>query len=116
MVARNEERNILVCLTCQKSNIEHQKALGMMQPLSIPEWKWDNISMDFVTSFPKMMNGCDSIWVIVDKLTKSAHFIPIKISYPLQKLVEMYVEKIVSLHGILSSIISDRDLRFTLRF
>ena len=71
--------------------------------------------MDFVTSLLKTRNGCDSIWVIVDIQTESAHFIPIKISNPLQKLIELYIEKIVFLHGIPLSIISDRDLRFTLR-
>lgn len=72
--------------------------------------------MDFVTSFPNTTKGCDSIWVIVVRLTKSAHFIPIKISYPLQKLVEFYIEKVVSFHGIPSNIMSDKDLRFTSRF
>lgn len=70
-------------LTCQKSKIEHQKSLDLMQLLSIPEWKWDNISMDLVTSLLRMTKGCDSIWVIVNRLTKSAHFIPFRISYPL---------------------------------
>lgn len=87
-----------------------------MQPLSIPKWKWDLIFMDFVMSFPKTIKGCDSAWVIVNRLTKSAHFILIKINYPLQKLVELYIEKVASLHGIPLSIVSDRDLRFTSRF
>lgn len=69
------------CLNCQKSKIEHQKPPGLMQSLSIPEWKWDSISMDFVTSFPKTYKGSDTILVVVDRLTKSAHFIPIKINY-----------------------------------
>lgn len=71
--------------------------------------------MDFVTSFPKTTKGYDSIWVVVDRLTKSAHFIPIRINYNLQKLAKMYIEKMVSLHGIPSNITSDRDLRFTSR-
>ncbi|XP_050920509.1 uncharacterized protein LOC127138155 [Lathyrus oleraceus] len=74
---------VYACLICQKSKIEHQKSLSLMQPLSILEWKWDNISIDFVTSLPKMMKGCDSIWVIMDRLTKSSHFISIEIGYPL---------------------------------
>lgn len=72
--------------------------------------------MNFMTSFPKMTKGCDSIWVIIDILTKYAHFIPIKNNYPLMKLDELYIEKIVSLHDILPSIVSDRYLRFTSRF
>lgn len=87
-----------------------------MQLLSIPKWKWDNISMDIMTSLSKTTKGCGSIWVIFDKLTKSAHFFRIKINYSLQKLAELYIEKIVSLHGIPSSIGSDRDLRFISRF
>ena len=104
------------CLTCQKSKIEHQKPSGMMQPLNIPEWKWDSISMDFVSGLPKTVKGNDSIWVIVDRLTKSAHFLPMKINHSMQKLAEMYIEEIVRLHGIPSSIVSDRDPRFTSRF
>lgn len=72
--------------------------------------------MDFLTSLSKTTKGCDIIWVIIDRLTKSTNFIPIKISYPLQKLTEFYIDKFVSLHGILLSIVSDRDPRFTSRF
>jgi hypothetical protein len=104
------------CLTCQKSKIEHQKPIGLMQPLSIPEWKWDSISMDFVTGLPRTTAGYDSIWVIMDRLTKSAHFIPIKITYPLPKLAEIYINTIVKLHGLPLSIVSDRDQRFTSGF
>ena len=71
--------------------------------------------MNFVTGFPKKMKGSDSIWVIIDRLTKSTHFVPIKINYPLQKLEEVYISEIVKLHGSLLSIISVRDSRFTLR-
>lgn len=107
---------VYACLTCQKSNNGHQKLLGMMQPLSIHEWKWDIISMDFVTSLRKRTKGCDSILVIVDRMTKLAHFILIKISYPLHKLSELYIENIFRLHGIPPSIVLDRYLRFMLRF
>lgn len=72
----------------------------MMQPLSIPEWKWDNVSMEFVTHLLKTIKGCNSIWVFVDRLAKSAHFISIKINFPLSKLVGLYIEKTISLHGI----------------
>lgn len=87
-----------------------------MQLLSIPESKWDNSSIDFMTSLPKKTMGCGSILVIVNSLTKSSHFILIKISYPLQKLIELYIEKIVNLDGIILSIVSGRYLRFTSRF
>ncbi|KAI5431677.1 hypothetical protein KIW84_035730 [Lathyrus oleraceus] len=82
------------CLTCQKSKIEHQKPSGLMQPLAIPEWKWDSISMDFVSGLPRTIKNFEAIWVIVDRLTKSAHFIPIRMDYPLERLVELYIEKI----------------------
>jgi hypothetical protein len=83
---------VFACLICQKSKIEHQKPSGMMQPLFVPEWKRGNISMDFMGGFPKTLMGSDSIWVIVDRLTKSAHFIPIKTGMFTAKLVEIYVE------------------------
>jgi len=107
---------VYVCLICQKSKIEHQKPSGLMQPLFVPEWKWDNISMDFVGALSKTSKGFDSIWVIVDHLTKSAHFVPIKTGMFVAKLAEIYIEQIVRLHGIPSSIVSDRDPRFTSMF
>ena len=107
---------VYACLTCQKSKVELQKPASLMQPLDIPEWKWDNISMDFVTGLPNTPRGHDAIWVVLDRLTKSAHFIPINISFPLQKLAEIYIRVIVKLHGVPLSIVSDRDLRFISRF
>jgi len=107
---------VYACLVCQKSKIEHQKPSGLMQPLFIPEWKWDGISMDFLGALPKTVKGFDSIWVVVDRLTKSAHFVPIKTGMSVAKLVEIYIEQIVRLHGIPSSIVSDRDPRFTSKF
>ena len=96
---------VYACLTCQKSKVEHQKPSGLMQPLEIPEWKWDGITMDFVTGLPNTARGFDAIWVVVDRLTKSAHFIPINISFPLSKLAEIYIRIIVKLHGVPSSIV-----------
>lgn len=88
-------------LTYHKSKIEHKKSYGLMQPLSIPEWKWDIISMDFMVGLPRRSKGSDLIWVVVDRLTKSTHLILIKISYLLQKLAHVYISEIVKLHGIL---------------
>lgn len=96
--------------------LTYQKSSGMMQPLSIPEWKWDKISMDFVTNFTNTSKGFYSIWVIINRMTKLAYFILIKINYPLSKLTELYIERIVSLYDIQSSILSNRDLRFRSRF
>jgi adenylosuccinate synthase len=85
----------------------------MLKPLTIPEWKWEHIAMDFVTSLPKTVTGLDAVWVMVDRLTKSAHFLPIKTTYDMTRLAKEYVSEIVRLHGVPVSIISDRDPRFT---
>ena len=74
------------CLICQQVKVEHQRPAGLLQPLSIPEWKWEHISMDFVTGLPKSVKGHDAIWVIVDRLTKSSHFLPIKTKFSLDRL------------------------------
>ncbi|GJT98228.1 putative nucleotidyltransferase, ribonuclease H [Tanacetum coccineum] len=104
------------CLICQQVKIEHQRASGLLQPLEIPVWKWDEISMDFVTGLPRTQRKHDAIWVVVDRLTKSAHFLPIRKDYPVSKLAEMFQQEIVRLHGTPSAIVSDRDPRFTSRF
>ncbi|XP_052622326.1 uncharacterized protein LOC128127694, partial [Lactuca sativa] len=104
------------CLTCAKVKVEYQKPSGLLQQPAIPEWKWEGISMDFVTKLPKTSDGLDTIWVIIDRLTKSAHFLPIKESYKMERLTRLYLREIVRLHGVPKSIISDRDSRFTSRF
>ena len=104
------------CLTCAKVKVEYQKPSGLLQQPEIPEWKWERITMDFITKLPKTTSGLDTIWVIVDRLTKSAHFLPIKETDKLEKLTRTYLREIVRLHGVPISIISDRDSRFTSRF
>ncbi|XP_071727227.1 uncharacterized protein [Rutidosis leptorrhynchoides] len=104
------------CLTCSKVKAEHQKPSGLLQQPEIPEWKWDGITMDFITKLPKTAWGYDTIWVIVDRLTKSAHFLPIKETDRMEKLLRLYIKEVVSRHGIPISIISDRDSRFTSKF
>ena len=104
------------CLTFQQVKAEHQKPTGKIQPFSIPVWKWDKILTDFVTGLPRTRRQHDAIWVIVDRLTKSAHFLLVSNDDPLDKLAQLYVEEIVRLHGVLISIVSDRDPRFTSRF
>nr|GEU99692.1 hypothetical protein [Tanacetum cinerariifolium] len=84
--------------------------------IEIPQWKWDNITMDFVTKLPVTAAGQDMIWVIVDRLTKSAHFLPMREDDTLEKLTRQYLKEVVSRHGVLVSIISDRDGRFTSYF
>ncbi|XP_050231288.1 uncharacterized protein LOC126680248, partial [Mercurialis annua] len=95
---------------------DHQRPFGYLQPLPIPEWKWERIAMDFVVGLPRTRQGYDSIWVIVDRMTKSAHFLPIKVSYTSSRLAQLYIDRIVSLHGVPVSIVSDRGSVFTSRF
>ena len=104
------------CLTCQQVNVEHQVPSGFLNPLPIPQWKWDNITMDFISGFPLTQRKQDSDWVIVDRLTKSAHFLPVQLDYSMDRLAELYVSEIVKLHGIPLSIVSNRDPWFTSRF
>ncbi|GJU29336.1 putative reverse transcriptase domain-containing protein [Tanacetum coccineum] len=104
------------CLTCARVKAEHQRPSGLLVQPEIPEWKWDNIIMDFITKLPKSSQGFDTIWVIVDRLTKSAHFLPIRENGPLDKLARLYLNRIVARHGIPASIICDRDGRFTSNF
>jgi hypothetical protein len=103
------------CGICQQVKIEHQKPAGELQSLSIPEWKWEDISMDFVTGLPRGKKGNDAIWVVVDRLTKSALFLPMKKTDSVDKLAKLYVNEVIRLHGVPVSIISDRDPRFTSR-
>ncbi|GKF19824.1 putative reverse transcriptase domain-containing protein, partial [Tanacetum coccineum] len=104
------------CLTCAKVKAKHQRPSRLLVQLVIPEWKWDNITMDFITKLPKSSQDFHTIWVIVDRLTKSAHFLPIRENDPLDKLARLYLNRIVARHGIPFSIICDRDGRFTSNF
>ncbi|GJU34188.1 putative reverse transcriptase domain-containing protein [Tanacetum coccineum] len=104
------------CLTCLKIKAEHQRPSGLLQQPEIPVWKWEGIAMDFVTKLPRTSSGHDTIWVIVYRLTKSAHFLPMREDYKMDRLARLYLNKIVARHGVLISILSDRDSRFTSRF
>ncbi|KAI5341526.1 hypothetical protein L3X38_009401 [Prunus dulcis] len=95
---------------------ERQKLSGSLQPLSIPEWKWEHITMDFVFKLHRTVNKHDGVWVIVDRLTKSAHFLLVRANYTLNKLAKIFIHEIVRLHGVPVSIVSDRDPQFTSRF
>nr|AAX95143.1 retrotransposon protein, putative, Ty3-gypsy sub-class [Oryza sativa Japonica Group]ABA92434.1 retrotransposon protein, putative, Ty3-gypsy subclass [Oryza sativa Japonica Group] len=107
---------VAVCVVCQRVKAEHQKPVGLLQPLKIPEWKWEELGMDFITGLPRTSSGHDSIWVIVDRLTKVAHFIPIKTTYSGSRLAELYMARIVCLHGVPKKIVSDRGSQFTSNF
>jgi hypothetical protein len=96
--------------------VEHQRPARLLQPLKIPEWKWEEIGMDFIVGLPCTQAGYHSICVIVDRLTKVAHFIPVKMTYTGAKLAELYMSRIVCLHGVLKKIVSDRGSQFTSKF
>ena len=104
------------CLVCQQVKAPRQKTAGLLQPLSIPEWKWENIAMDFIVGLPKTLKGYTVIWVVVDRLTKLAHFLPGKATYTVDNWAQLYVKEIVRLHGVPVSIVLDRNPRFTSAF
>ena len=98
------------------SQIRAPETTGLLQELPLPEWKWERITMDFVVGLPKTQKGHDSIWVIVDRLTKSTHFLAVKTTYTVAQYAQMYLDSIVALHGVPVSIVSDRGPQFTSRF
>ena len=104
------------CDICKRVKASHLRPAGLLQPLTIPSGKWEDISMDFIVGLPKTAKGYDSIWVVVDRFTKSAHFIPVKAGYKSHQYAELYIARIVSLHGIPKTIISDRGSQFVARF
>ena len=104
------------CLICQQVKAEHQKLAGLLQPLEMAEWKWEHVTMDFVTHFPQTQQKHDAVWVIVNRLTKSAHFLAVRMTFSLERFCRLYIREIVRLHGVPVSIVSDRDPRFTAHF
>jgi hypothetical protein len=104
------------CDTCHQMKASHLKSAGVLQPLSIPMWKWDDISMDFIVGLSLTPRKKDYIWVIVDRLTKTAHFIAVHTTYSVQQYAEIYMDQVVRLHGIPKTIISDRGTQFVARF
>jgi hypothetical protein len=100
-------RYVARCDTCRRVKAIHMKTAGPLQSLPIPTWKWEDISMDFIVGLPRTTKGCDSIWVIIDRLTKIAHFLPVKVKYTVATYVELYIARILSLHGVPKTIVSD---------
>jgi hypothetical protein len=86
--------HVAMCDVCQGVKAEHQRPAGLLHPLKIPEWKWEEIGMDFITGLPRTSKRYDSIWVIVDRLTKVAHFISVKTTYKLSQLAELYMARL----------------------
>ena len=104
------------CQNYQHVKAEHQNPGGLLQEIQIPTWKWEDINMDFVLGFPRTQKSYLSIWVIVDRLTKSTHFIPVKSKYSVKDYAKIFIDQIVCRHGIRLCIISDRGAQFTYRF
>ncbi|WVZ88076.1 hypothetical protein U9M48_034629 [Paspalum notatum var. saurae] len=104
------------CDVCQIVKADHLKPAGMLQPLAVPAWKWEDVHMDFIVGLPRTSKGYDSIWVIIDRFTKSAHFVPVKTIYHAKTYAEIYIARVVSLHGVPRTITSDRDSLFVSRF
>jgi hypothetical protein len=109
-------RHVARCDTCKRVKAIHMKTAGPLQSLSIPTWKWEDISMDFIVGLPRTTKGYDSIWVIIDRLTKIAHFLPVKAKYSLATYAALYIARIHSLHDVPKTIVSDRGPQFVSKF
>jgi hypothetical protein len=112
---RDVTKYVALCDTCQRVKAEHQRPARLLQPLKITEWKWEEIGIHFIVGLPRTQAGYDSIWVIVDRLIKVTHFILVKTTYSSAKLGELYMSRIMCLHGVLKKIVSDRASQFTVR-
>jgi hypothetical protein len=113
---REIARYVAGCDICQRVKASHLKTAGVLQPLPIPSWKWEDISMDFIVGLPNTSQKHDSIWVIIDRLTKTAHFLPVHTTFTTKKYAEIYIEQIIRLHGVPKTIISDRGAQFVAHF
>jgi hypothetical protein len=113
---RETARYVLECDTCRKVKADYMKPGGLLQHLSIPDWKWDDISMNFIVGLPLTARKFNSIWVTVDRLTKSAHFIPVHTKYRVEKYAEIYIARVLYLHEVPKTIISDRGSQFVAHF
>jgi hypothetical protein len=107
---------VFECDTCWRVKTDHLRPVRNLQPLSIPEWKWENIYMNFIVGLPRTSRGYNSIWVIMDRLTKSAHFIPVSTTYRIRQYAEFYMSLIICYHGIPKIIICDRGSIFVAHF
>jgi hypothetical protein len=107
---------IAKCLECQRVKAKHRHPVGLLQPLPIPQWKWEVVTMDFLTGFPRTINQHDAIMVVVDNITKVSHFIPMKVTHKATNVANIYMREVAHLHGIPKTIIFDRDQNFTSNF
>jgi hypothetical protein len=104
------------CMECQKLKAEHRHPAGLLQPFPIPKWKWEVVTMDFIMGLPRIGKFHDLIMVVVDKLTKVSHFIPLKTTHKATDFTDIFMKEVAQLHEIPKKIVSDRDLKFTLNF
>src|SRR4051812_21576611 len=104
------------CDVCRRVKVVHQKPYGLLQPLKPPEWKWEKVEMNFITGFPRSQKGNNAIFVVIDRLSKVAHFFPVKETVSAIQLAELYINRIVSLYGVPLDISSDRGSIFTSKF
>jgi hypothetical protein len=102
---RETSRYVTECNTCRRVKADHMRSAGLLQPLSIPAWKWEDINMDFIMGLPLTDRMFNSIWVIINRLTKSTHFILVHTCYRAEKYAELYISRILCLHGVSKSII-----------
>jgi hypothetical protein len=107
---------IVISLECQKVKVEHKLPTELQNSLPIPGWKWEVVTIDFITKLSKTMKQDDSIIVVVDKLTKAIHFILVKVTHKETNIAEIYIKEIASLHGVPKEIVYDRDPKFTSNF
>jgi hypothetical protein len=104
------------CMECHKVKFEHRHSAGFLQPLPIPEWKWEVVTMDLIIGLPRTGKQHDSIMVVVENLTKAAHFIPLKTTHKAANIVDIFMREIARLHGVPKTIVFDRDPKFTSKF
>ena len=104
------------CLECQQIKLEHGHPVGLLQTLPVPKWKWEIVSLYFITGLPRTQKQHDSIMVFVDKLSKSAHFIPVKSTHKVADIAEIFLKDIFQLHSVPKVVILDRDVKFTSNF
>jgi hypothetical protein len=107
---------IVRCLECQKVKAEHKHLASLLQPFPIPEWKWEVVTMDFITKFPRTIKQHDCIMVVLENLTKVFHFIPVKSTHKAVDIVEIYMHEVAKLHGVPKTIVSGRDSKITSNF
>ena len=110
------EEFVRQCLTCQQVKVEHQRPAELLQPLEVTEWKWEHITMDFMTHLPRTLRGHDAVWVKVNLLTKSTHFLAVQMTFTMEEFCRLYIREIVRLHEVPVSMVSKLDPRFTSHF